>query len=170
MIFFGHVGITVGVVQAVNNASGRKVDLRKAAVLAIAPDLIDKPVGLLYPIALGNHTRLWGHSILFTLLVLAVFYRFKDRFIYPGILTGAYFGHMILDRIWINDMYAFLWPFEPYPGPLSIPVFTRWQAAIFQPWSIFGEVTGLSIILFLYAHYKVYRPGKLREFLATGHL
>ena len=65
MLLFGHLGITAGVAHALNQKFNYKIKLRTAAILGLAPDLIDKPLGLLYPNVFENHTRLLGHHALF---------------------------------------------------------------------------------------------------------
>ncbi len=170
MFFFGHIGITAGVIQGVNQSTGRKIDLRKAMFLSVLPDLLDKPVGVLYPNVFGNHTRLWGHSLLVAGLVLGLLLALGRRLRYPWILWGTYLGHFLLDRLWINDYAAMFWPFATERIPLATTILKKWHDSIYQPWSIFGELTGLLILIYLYGSYRLDRPGRWRQFWRTGNL
>lgn len=170
MFFFGHVGITAGIIQGVNHATHSKIDLRKAMFAAILPDLIDKPLGLLYPNVFGNHTRLWGHSLVASALVLGLLLSGREKLRYPLVYYFCYIGHFLLDRIWISDLYALFWPFLAGRPPIEIAIFEKWHRALLQPWTIFGETTGLSSLIFLFFRYRLYETGRCARFFSTGLL
>lgn len=154
MLLLGHLGITAGAAHAVNKKFGYDLDVRKAAVLGLAPDLIDKPLGLLYPNVFENHTRLLGHHALFCLLVLAFLLAFKRRVRHPFLYWGAYMSHIVLDRVWSKSLPNFLWPLLEKPKSLGEDIYHRWYEALFDPYNIFGEVSGALILLYLYFEYR----------------
>lgn len=174
MLFFGHVGITIGVVHAFKRRFKRGIDLRPVAVMAVAPDLLDKPIGLLYPNTFGNHTRLMAHSLVAAILILALLWvrKGRGRDLVHGVLIlwGAYLGHFLLDRLWIKDQHALFWPFVPWPPPLEIVPWVRWWNALSQPYTLAGEILGISILVFLAVKYRLHRPKNARAFLRTGVL
>lgn len=149
MLLFGHVGITAGAAHVLNRKFGYKLNIRRAAFLGVAPDLIDKPIGLLYPNVFDNHTRLLGHHALFCVVVLAAFLAFKKRMKYPLVYWGAYMSHIALDRIWHLSLPNFLWPLLGMPQGLDSNIPVRWYNALFDPYNACGEIAGLLILIYL---------------------
>ncbi len=164
MLPLGHIGITIGVVHAVN----RKVDLRKVAVLAIAPDLLDKPLGLLFPKIFFNHTHIFGHSLLFSIAILIGFFYFRKQLVFPFLLWASYFGHMALDRIWKFTPHTFLWPFLGQVPPEQFTALERWKIGLFNSYNLIGELIGLSVIIFLAWYYKLYTLKNFKTFIKSG--
>lgn len=86
MFIFGHIGITLGVAfilfQFVLPRIGirmKKINYLFIAIGAILPDLIDKPIGR---ILLGESVangRLFGHTLLFVLILLMLGFFLKDH-------------------------------------------------------------------------------------------
>lgn len=155
MFLFGHIGITVGAVHYLKNKRHLRLDLRAVALLAIAPDLIDKPIALLFHDAFGNHTRLLGHTLLFSIVVLATLLLMKQkrRVHYPFILWCSYFAHMIFDRIWLKDLDVFFWPLSGPLRKLDAPILQRWYQALSDPYTACGEIIGLTVLLYLGARH-----------------
>jgi membrane-bound metal-dependent hydrolase YbcI (DUF457 family) len=153
MLLFGHVGITVDVVRSFGARTGKRLDLRTAAVVALLPDLIDKPVALLYSKNFGNHTRLFAHSLVASLVFLAgalAFQRLRAR--EPAvhnafILWAVYLGHLFLDKLWIHDMHALFWPFLGVPPAELVPILRRWEEGLTMSYTLLGEVVGLAFLL-----------------------
>lgn len=172
MIFFGHVGITLGGIHALDRfVFKQKIDLRKVAFLAVAPDLLDKPLGLLNSSFFANHSRLYGHSLIFS---IALLYLMQKRWHHPrsyiGLLWFSYFGHMLLDRFWYRSLHYFLWPFLGLPESAPGNIFGRWYNAFFEPYNAFGELAGIAILLFLFFYYGLFSKSRLRNFLRNGSL
>jgi membrane-bound metal-dependent hydrolase YbcI (DUF457 family) len=153
MLFFGHVGITVDVVRSYGERTGRRVDLRTAAIVAVLPDLIDKPVALLYSKSLGNHTRLFSHSLVASLFFFACVlaygkWRAREAALHNAlILWAVYLGHLFLDRLWLRDMHALLWPFLGAPPAEMVPIFRRWYEALTETFTVLGEVVGFVFLM-----------------------
>lgn len=166
MLLFGHVGITVGLVHVAN----RGADLRKAALVSILPDFIDKPLGLLYPKFFGNNTRLYGHSLLFSALLLAFFLWRRDKARTPFILWAACLGHLLFDKMWEGNLPSLFWPFLGDFPPLALSAFQRWKVILMDPYTYTGEILGIGVLLFLTAHYQLYRKDEARKFWRTGRL
>ena len=69
MLWFGHIGLTVGLARALS----REVDTRWVAVAAVLPDVIDKPLRyVIAPAFTQGNTRTVGHSLTVILVCMAV--------------------------------------------------------------------------------------------------
>lgn len=163
MLVFGHAGLTISVARAVD----RDADLRWAAALALSPDILDKPVSLLFPALVNHNTRGFGHTMLFSLLALAALLLWKRRAKPAFLLWGCYAGHFLLDSMWLNSNPAILlWPllgdFPPFVrGPIT---------RSFTPWNVLGETLGLILLVELARRYKLFERTNLAAFLKSGRL
>lgn len=141
MLLLGHVGCTLAGVRAARSDA----DPRAAALLALLPDLVDKPVRELLPGLVNHSTRSFGHSLVGAALVLAALLALRRRLRAPVALWGCFAGHLLLDRVWLNGGAAtLLWPLlGPFPRPvrdleLELPLL-RYNLA--------GEALGLALLL-----------------------
>lgn len=140
MFVFGHVGLTVGAARKLDP----KTDLRWAALLSVAPDLLDKPLSRLVPRLVHHNTRSFGHTALFSLLLLAGLLLWKRRPKAALVLWGCYAGHFLCDAMWSGDNPAIL--FWPLLGDFPAPV----HGALLSPltaWYLAGEIAGAVILL-----------------------
>lgn len=146
MFILGHVGLTV----AGARAAGRGVDLRWAALMAILPDLIDKPMALLAPALIHHNTRNAGHSFLGSLFVLAALWALRRRVKSPLLLWTCYLGHFLLDRMWQNSYpQILLWPLLG-----GLPSCAAGGSTDFV-YNVAGELIGLAC---LFAIIRSHRP------------
>lgn len=137
MYLFGHVGLTAGAARAVD----RKADVRLVMLLAILPDLLDKPLSLL-PVTHGN-TRSFAHGVLGASLVLA-FLLAKRRPRDAALLWGCYAGHLVLDRMWTaNNPVILLWPLLG-GFPLRDPEGPA--TPYLRLYNLLGEAAGLAVL------------------------
>lgn len=165
MFILGHVGISVGVVHAIS----RRADLRWVPVFALLPDLIDKPLGLALPALAHGWSRTIGHSLfglaLFSLAAVA----FARRRAWIAIVPYAL--HLVLDRMWRERDYpALFWPFTGVAMPPHEPPYLHWWERFEEQWQYGGELVGLSILVALVVHARLWRPEAWRHFVATGEL
>lgn len=168
MILFGHFGITIGIVHAINKKFKTDIDLRKAAFFSELPDLLDKPLGLAFPHFWGNRTRLIGHTFIFFILI-AFFLRMK-KLKHFKILSLALLGHVVLDRIWGRDVDVFLFPFLGVPMPLPEEIFNRWRTSLYLKYNLTGEALGFAVVLYLVLSYGLYRKKNFNAFWNSGVL
>lgn len=135
MIFFGHEGPVLGsawlgyrLLGSKNSsyAGGKPLarlfrigfDFRLALIGAILPDLIDKPLGhLLFREQIANG-RIYGHTLLFFLLLLipGLWLFSKKNKSWLITLAFADLSHLILDEIW-NAPFTLLWPLLGWQFP-----------------------------------------------------
>ncbi len=106
MLFFGHVGTSVFVSEKLqgDRSFGARA-LVVTALCAILPDLVDKPIQLFgfAPVPTG---RLWGHTVLFSLLWCVVC-RVWLKSLWPWALATP--GHLLLDSMWFRP-HTLAWP------------------------------------------------------------
>src|ERR1700722_14790985 len=138
---FGHIGLTVAAVRAVD----RETDLRLPILLSILPDLVDKPVAVLLPALVHGNARNFGHTLLAAAAVLAFLLARRRSFGKPLLLWACYPGHLLLDRMGLNEgPLIFFWPFLgpfPYWSAENPPTPHLWT------YNAVGEALGLGIVL-----------------------
>lgn len=163
MFIFGHTGLTI----AAARAADRGIDVRWAAALALAPDLLDKPLSHLCPALVHHNTRNFGHTAFFALFVLAALLIWKRRSKPALVLWGCYIGHFLLDSMWRNDNPAILfWPLlGDFPRPTRGPLIS-WLML----WSVLGEIAGLIILVRLARRHALFERPRRSAFLKSGLL
>lgn len=163
MYAFGHAGLTI----AAARAADRGADLRWAVLLALAPDVIDKPGSKLWPEFVDHNTRGIGHSFAFSLVVLAALLLWKRRPRPALILWGCYAGHFLLDAMWHGDNPAVLfWPLlGPFPPPVHGHDFS-WLTV----WYLAGELAGVAVVVKLVRAHRLLERARLTAFLKSGRL
>lgn len=115
MIFFGHVGITTALVKLIDdkvNPFEENIDYRFVMVGSILPDLIDKPLAILFLIGHAQSFRFLAHTLTFyTILIFLGILRFiiksRTNILILGICS---FIHTILDLSWVFPK-IYLYPF-----------------------------------------------------------
>jgi hypothetical protein len=160
---FGHAGLTVAAARAVDP----DVDPRWAALLALAPDLLDKPGSRLWPALVNHNTRGFGHTAAFSLVVLTGLLLWKRRAKPALVLWGCYAGHFLLDAMWTkrNPVILF-WPLlGDFPPNIRGP-FLSWVTLL----NVAGEIAGLILLFKLAERYKLFEPGRFAAFLRSGRL
>ena len=115
-----------------------------AALGALLPDLIDKPVGHILLADSLNYGRIFGHGLLFLALLFIAGIIFKRERGSPAVLAVAagVLIHQILDTMWTD---AITWYF-PLLGPYQPYEFTDYFGN-----AILAEVSSLSEWIFLVA-------------------
>jgi len=160
----GHVAITTGVVHGID----RRVDLRLVPLVALLPDLIDKPIRVLLPWFSNGWSRSVGHSLAGLAVFTAIVGLRSGWRAWPLVL--AYAGHFLLDRMWEpRNVATLLWPlygfFLPKHVPDDLPFY------LFEDqWEYWGEVVGLAMALALVARGRLWRIERAVALLKTGVL
>ncbi len=103
MLVFGHTGITLGIFWFAEEKLGFRFDYRLAVIAALLPDIIDKPLGMIIlPLSNG---RIIGHTLLFSMILLLIAFRYRNFLIVPL----ASLIHLIQDEMWLEPETLF-WP------------------------------------------------------------
>lgn len=163
MFILGHVGLTATAAHAVDRGS----DLRLAALMAVLPDLIDKPAYLAFPGLFSGNTRGFGHTFVAAFAVAAVLAVLRRRRGDWALLSVCYAAHMLLDLGWTsNHPRILLWPLL---GPLPPPVRESYLP-VFVFYNLAGEILGAVLILLLVRRHRLLEPARLRAFALGGRL
>ncbi len=151
----GHVGIALGVafalVRILKKSPDPKMFIVIVGVAAVLPDLIDKPIGLLYGFQGGG--RLVAHTLLFSVIVMAVSlvaWRVATRrelaiSFLPLLFTLAVWIHLLLDLMW-EVPEVLLWPAYGLGFPTGE---FSWGHLTASPYAMAGEVVGAIILVYL---------------------
>jgi inner membrane protein len=169
----GHIEYTWGALNLLQRKAGlfEDADYRVAALAALLPDLIDKPLSLLV-FTNSKTSQGLAHTLLIHLLVsLIVFVWWRKGFVY----ALAFNVHLLADRIWLYPhtlFFPFLgWQFEPWrfmgsPGAML----DAYAEIVTYPLIITLESIGLVILAWLVVTYHLYRWKNLTAFLVSGRL
>jgi len=136
------LGLILGLVIAERLGDRRFIGF--AALGAVLPDLLDKPLGHLLLAGSLNSGRIVAHGLLFfTLLLIAgiALERRRGSFVLLAVAAGA-LSHQVLDAMWampVTWYFPLLGPYEPYE-------FTDYFGN-----AILAEVSSLSEWIFLAA-------------------
>jgi inner membrane protein len=172
MIFFGHIGITLLFAYLIFSIFKEKIDYRFLIVGAILPDLIDKPIGQYIFVSTFDNGRIFGHTILFVLLLtmIALYVERKYRFLGISVLALGTLMHQTEDQMWMSP-FTSLWPtmggqfpkldLQDYAGYILDELFH-------EPSAYVPEIIGLAIIAGFVYRFRLYRPDTIKAFLKTG--
>lgn len=193
MLILAHTGITVGCVwlglkatargtaapeqrqsktQAALHRLQEKLDYRLLAVGALLPDIIDKPLGLWLLGDEISNGRIFGHTLLFIMLLAAAGTWLYTRRRSLGMLVLAFgaLSHLILDQMWLSTQTLFWplfgWEFEKrvYDDWLG----GIWEALLTNPGVFIPEIIGGLLLAAFF--WDIIRQGRLRHFLLTGRV
>ena len=186
MLLLAHVGYTTGTVGISQKlALRRPLDYRLIALMAILPDVIDR-VLYVFVIPGAEAGRLFAHTLLFNLVLLAVLVTIRrDLWIY-GVLPLA---HLLLDLEGLSAGQLF-WPFlgtdlsnVGIPGGLGEtagqPYADRVRDRIEAILGTYGEASvrtflidagGLVALMVLAVKAKLYQWPRLRRLIAAGNI
>lgn len=161
MFAFGHAGLTYAAARAVD----REVDPRWAALLALGPDFVDKPMALLLPAFAHRNTRGLGHTAAFSFVVLAALLLWKRRPKTALVLWGCWLAHFLCDAMWRGDNPVILfWPLlGGFPPPARGPVFS-WLTAF----NVAAEIAGAIVVTRFVQRHGLAERGRLLAFLKNG--
>ncbi|AAK78099.1 hypothetical protein BJV85_000041 [Clostridium acetobutylicum] len=175
MIFFGHLGLTTGAVKICENtvlSKKKDIDYRFLLVGSILPDLIDKPIGAFFFRNVFHNSRIFGHTLLFSAVLLCIgLYRQlrhkKNGILMLGIGSAI---HLILDSMWLYGRILF-WPFLGATFPTRPE--GHWLnegilRLLSDPVYFSSEIIGFVIIMYYFI--KLIKRGKLRNFIKNGQL
>jgi len=131
----------------IKNRLGR-IDYRMVLVGSILPDIIDKPVFLLFGGA-ALSGRDYAHTLLFNLVLLIgglVLLRYRRSWLL--IISLSSFTHLVLDRMW-GCPVTLLWPLlGPLPGGETAGwISDRFYSIFSIPEVYIPEIIGLLILL-----------------------
>lgn len=149
-----------------------KIDIRILLIGSLLPDIIDKPVGMLFFRETISNGRIYCHTLLFLILItLAGIYLYRSHHrIYLLVLSFGTFTHLVLDQMW-RAHQTLLWPF--YGLAFEKVDITEWLPGIFDalltnPATYLPELVG-AVILVWFAIILLLRR-KVFRFLKSGQI
>ena len=149
-----------------------KIDIRILLIGSLLPDIIDKPVGMLFFREALSNGRIFSHTLLFLVLItIAGFYLYRKRHkTYLLVLSFGTFTHLLLDQMW-RVPRTLLWPF--YGATFDRMDVTEWipgiiDALLTNPATYIPELVGV-VILMCFTVTLLYQR-KVLSFLKSGRL
>jgi inner membrane protein len=135
------------------------------------PDIVDKPLGFLFLDYFSN-TRLFGHTLLFNVLLIALGLTLLLLFRRGGVLTLALasLAHLVQDRMWEEPVTLF-WPLLGFAFPKEeMKGFTHaaWEK-LSDPGTYIPEIIG-ALMLMAILGLLVLRRHRVASFLRRGRL
>jgi len=175
MLVFGHTGITLGVTLALGSHPSRisdflkRLDLRVLLVGSLLPDIIDKPLGHFFFRETLNNGRIFGHTLVFLLILgIAGYLLYRRGHLWLLTLALGTFWHLIFDLMWL-DPRTLLWPlfglgFEK--GAID-NVLSYWFFILFHdPADYIPEIIGLLVLAWF--GIRLLRKKSLLPFIKSG--
>lgn len=178
MIFFGHLGLTTGAVKLCENSilnrekKESNIDYRFLLVGSVLPDVIDKPIGAWLFRNVFHNSRLFGHTLLFSIVLLSIGLYRQLKYKKNGVLmlgVGSAF-HLILDSMWLYPKILF-WPFTGWIFPTRPEGQWLKQGIIrlgSDPTYYCGEIVGFIIIAYYFI--KLIKKHGMKDFINNGRL
>lgn len=171
MLPLGHVAYTwAALAWLQSHRQVTDVDYRGAAVAALLPDLIDKPLSLTLMSNSGtsqgvSHTLL-GQA-LFTLAVASL----RPRWLPYALVSNS---HLLADQMWKYPRTLFF----PFSGRLDSWKFMGTPSAMLdayaeivtRPAIVAIEAVGVALLAWVVRRGKLYRKGPLGRLLSTGNI
>ncbi len=150
MLLFGHLGVSIGIGYLIEKKFKIKVDYKLLALGALLPDIIDKPLGLIFlPIHNG---RIYAHTLLF-LFILTMLSLKIEKLQYVALGDAL---HLLEDRMWMQPTTLF-WPLlGNFPsGKINFSSFIQMILSEYTPsltYTFISEVVGLCILVAFATH------------------
>jgi len=186
LLLLAHVGYTTGTVGISQKlALRRPLDYRLIALMAILPDVIDR-VLYVFVIPGAEAGRLFAHTLLFNLVLLAVLVAIRRNLWIYGVLP---LGHLLLDLQGLSAGQLF-WPFlgadlsnveipaglgetagQPYTDRLGDrigDILGTYGGASLSSFLI--DAGGLAVLVILAVRAKLYQWPRLRRLIAAGSI
>ncbi len=151
-----------------------KMDLRVLALGALLPDLLDKPIGSLLFHSYFETGRIYAHTLLFAVLLLAGVMILTRRGSIARqrwmALPIGVFLHLLLDVP--LDNATLWWPFLGFEfPPFADGAFSDLLSYLSRsPWVLAQEVIGLAYLVGLYRRSGLADPNRRRQLVTTGTL
>lgn len=173
MIFFGHLGLTTGAVKISEKLNSNiEVDYRFVLVGSILPDIIDKPIGMFLFRNKFHNSRIFGHTLIFSIIIMLLGIYFiknnkKSNILFLGIASLI---HLVLDSMWIYPQTLF-WPYFglKFPArPEGSWIKSDIIRLVSDPSYYMPELIGFIIIAYYFI--KLVKNKNIKTFLKKGKL
>ncbi|NIV33771.1 MAG: hypothetical protein GWN58_31290 [Anaerolineae bacterium] len=169
MLPLGHVAYTwAALAWMQSRGQATDIDYRGAAVAALLPDLIDKPLTLTLMSGSGT-SQGPGHTLLGQALLATATAELKPEWLPYALISGS---HLFADQMWKYPRTLFF----PFSGRLDSWKFMGTPSAMLdayaeiatRPEIVAVEAVGLVLFGWLVCKHRLFRRGPLKRFLHTG--
>jgi len=150
----------------------RRIDIRLLLVGSVLPDLVDKPVGQFFFRSTFSNGRLFGHSLLFLLVIglLGLYLYGKHRRTWLLVLSFGTLTHLIFDHMWQTPR-TLLWPLLGFA--FDKVDLSHWMQDLFfalhaDPGAYVPEIMGAAILAWF--GIMLLRRRQLLSFVKKGNL
>lgn len=150
-------------------------DLRWLFLGAVAPDLVDMPIGTLIWADSFSSGEIFGHSLLAPAVLGGVVLVATGR---AGrarrnlmVMTVGWLIHLVVDGIWLHPE-VFWWPLRGAQFPAQeLPFWPgAWERALADPWRWVFEIIGLAYLAILLSRSDLGMGQAARRLARTGRL
>jgi hypothetical protein len=169
MLPFGHVAYTWAALAWLQSRErATNIDYRGAAVAALLPDLIDKPLTLTLMSSAGT-SQGPAHTLLGQALLTTATARCKADWLPYALISSS---HLLADQMWKYPRTLFF----PFSGRLDSWKFMGTPSAMLDAYAEIAtrpaimavEAVGLALLGWVVRKHRLYRKGPLKRFLLTG--
>ena len=174
MLIFGHIGLTIAIVYTFQRIRfpGLDLDYRLVILGSLLPDIIDKPIGYIIFQKYYENGWLYGHSLLFSLVLIILCYSAATKYLVLGFSTLL---HLIEDGVIVHMLRTFLWPLLGWDFSKDGEFTSRWIEHIISSlytdqYIQITEITGLIVISYLILRHQLYIKANMIAFMKAGRL
>ncbi|MXX45910.1 MAG: hypothetical protein F4Z41_06855 [Acidimicrobiia bacterium] len=148
-----------------------EADLRWLMLGALAPDVLDLPIGVL----VYSSSEVFAHSLAAVMVVGTVVLVSTDR---RGrarrnlmVMTAGWLIHLLADGIWLEPVVLW-WPLAGWSFPAEATPFWQaaWERAGSDVWRWLAEGLGLLYLVWLWRSAGLRSPEVRSRFMTTGQL
>jgi hypothetical protein len=171
MLPSGHIAYTWAALTWLQSRQGtRDFDYRGAALAALLPDLIDKPLSLTLMARSGTSQGV-AHTVLSHALLTFAVARLKPRWLPYALICN---GHLAADQMWKYPRTLFFpfsrrldsWKFMGSPAAML----SAYAEIATRPAIVAVEVVGLALLSWVVRRGRLYRKQPLKRLLLTGKI
>jgi inner membrane protein len=174
MLIFGHIGLTIAIIYTFQRIRFPRLvlDYRLVILGSLLPDIIDKPIGYIIFQKYYENGWIYGHTLLFSLVLLIFSYSIATKYLILGFSTLL---HLIEDRVIIYMPRTFFWPLLGWNFSKNGEFTSKWieytiSSLYTNQYIQLTEVAGLTVISYLILRHKLYIKSNLITFIKTGKL
>lgn len=175
MIFLGHLGITTAAMKKCEHLfsdDNNKIDYRVVFLGSVLPDIIDKPIAFFILDSSKVSDRLFGHTLIFSIILIILGYIYSTVNCNKNILILGVCSliHLILDSMWLfprtlfYPLYGINFPFRLKMSQLPI-YFTKLYS---RPFLFISEIIGGAILIYYFIALR--KHTRIYEFIKKGKL
>ena len=171
MLPLGHVAYTwAAVAWLQSRQSAQGIDFRAAALAALLPDLVDKPLSLTL-LSDSQTSQSLGHTLLGQAILTLTAARLKREWLPYALISNS---HLLADQMWKYRrtlMYPFSRQFDTWQFMGTPKAMLRAYAEIAsRPAILAVEAVGVALLAWVVHRGKLYRRHSLQRLLRTGTL